>query len=348
MHPEDPSQPAGTDPVAHQPEHVPVLIEAVLDALAPRAGDIFVDCTAGLGGHSGVVAARLAEAGGGTVVINDVDPGNLERAEAHVCGMADRVLRASGAVGGAVEVVPVLGNFVGLPHQLAKRGLAADCVLADLGFSSNQMDDGQRGLSFRRDGPLDMRLDPALPESAADLVATLPEAELARIIYEYGEERRSRAVARKIVAVRAHEPITTTSQLAEIVRSVVARSPGPRPIDPATRTFQALRIAVNDELGVLAGLLDAVRRGAAALARASAEHGAGTPEGTASWLAHGARVGIISFHSLEDRAVKQAFAGLRERGHAELVTRKPIEADASEVEGNPRSRSAKLRVVRVV
>ncbi len=343
MTPEDHSEPAAAES-SHDPGHVPVLMHAVLELLEPGPGETFVDCTAGLGGHAGVVAARLAEAGGGRVVINDVDPGNLAKAEAHVRSMAS----AATAAGGPVEVVPVLGNFVGLPHQLRARGIAADCVLADLGFSSNQMDDGRRGLSFRRDGPLDMRLDPALPESAADLVATLPEAELARIIYEYGEERRSRAVARKIVAVRAHEPITTTSQLAEIVRSVVARSPGPRPIDPATRTFQALRIAVNDELGVLAGLLDAVRRGAAGLAKRSAEGGGGTPSGPAPWLAPGVRVGIISFHSLEDRAVKQAFAGLRERGHAELVTRKPVEAGASEVEGNPRARSAKLRVVRVV
>lgn len=324
--------------------HIPVLMDAVLRLLEPKQGNTFVDCTAGLGGHAGVLAAKLATAGGGRVVINDVDPGNLAQAEVHVREMAGRDAIESGSV----EVVPVLGNFVGLPNALAKRGLAADCVLADLGFSSNQMDDGQRGLSFRRDGPLDMRLDPELPESAADLVASLPEVELARIIYEYGEERRSRAVARKIVAVRAHEPITTTSQLAEIVRSVVARSPGPRPIDPATRTFQALRIAVNDELGALAGLLDAVRRGAASLAKASAGDGAGTELGAPSWLARGGRVGIISFHSLEDRAVKQAFAGLRERGHAELVTRKPVEAGASEVQDNPRSRSAKLRVVRVV
>ena len=328
---EDHAEPTDARP---QPSagHIPVLMDAVLRLLEPKRGDTFVDCTAGLGGHAGVLAAKLATAGGGRVVINDVDPGNLAQAEVHVREMAGRDAIESGSV----EVVPVLGNFVGLPNALAKRGLAADCVLADLGFSSNQMDDGQRGLSFRRDGPLDMRLDPELPESAADLVASLPEVELARIIYEYGEERRSRAVARKIVAVRAHEPITTTSQLAEIVRSVVARSPGPRPIDPATRTFQALRIAVNDELGVLAGLLDAVRRGAGGVAKGS------------SWLARGGRVGIISFHSLEDRAVKQAFAGLRERGHAELVTRKPVEAGASEVQDNPRSRSAKLRVVRVV
>ena len=268
---------------------------------------------------------------GGRVVLNDVDPANLARASARVRGAAP-----------GVEVVEIAGNFAGIAESLRQRGIVADAVLADLGFSSNQMDDQNRGLSFRGDGPLDMRLDPTLPESAADLVATLPEEELARVLWEFGEEKRSRAVARKIVAVRAREPITTTTRLAELVRSVVARSHGPRSIDPATRTFQALRIAVNDELGVLAGLLDAVGREADRLSS-----GIAGGSGAAGWLGRGARVGVISFHSLEDRAVKRAFASLRERGVAEAVTRKPVEAGEAEVSENPRARSAKLRVVRV-
>lgn len=303
-------------------EHLPVLMESVLGALAPTPGEVAADLTAGMGGH----ASRLAETvgGSGTLVLCDLDPSNLARAIANV--------RESGFAGRIIEAP---GSYARAPQRITEAGIKADCVLADLGFSSTQVDDPGRGFSFRHEGPLDMRYDPHSGPSAADLVASRPEEELADIIRTYGEERRARAVARKLVAEREREPITTTSRLAEIVRSVVPRTPGSR-IDPATRTFQALRIAVNDELGHLRLLLESI-------ARAS-----GAPDGRSSWLAPNARVGIISFHSLEDRLVKRSFAELAKRGVVEHVSRSPIAATDEEAEANPRARSAKLRVIRVV
>jgi 16S rRNA (cytosine1402-N4)-methyltransferase len=301
-----------------EPGHIPVLLDEVLALLDPRPGEVFLDCTAGLGGHAAAVAPRLGAAG--TIVLNDADPANLERARARVEPLGPRG-------------VAFAGNFADAPRRLAERGLAADLVLADLGFSSNQIEDAARGFSFARDGPLDMRLDPTLPVSAADLVASLPEPELARIIREYGEDRDAPRIARKLVESRRAGPISTTGQLAQIVRHASGRRPTRDSIDPATRTFQALRIAVNDELGSLESLLDWIRRGA--------ERTAG------SWLKPGARVAIIAFHSLEDRPVKRAFAGLVSGGVATALTRRPVEADGSEVSRNPRSRSARLRAIRI-
>ena len=192
-----------------------------------------------------------------------------------------------------------------------------DGVLADLGFV-DQMDAAERGLSFQQDGPLDMRLDPTAGETAADLVARLSDYDLAKIFYEYGEERHSRRVAKKIVETRKQSPIHTTKQLAALVRSCVPREKG-RSFDPATRTFQGLRIAVNDELGSLERLLSQLTR----------------------IVRPGGRVGIISFHSLEDRRVKQAF---REVETWKALTKKPAEAGDEELRRNPRARSAKLRV----
>ncbi len=299
------------------PRHIPVLLAEVLEALGPRPGECYADCTAGLGGHAAAIAAALRP--GGRVILSDLDPGNLTRAAAAVAGAAP-----------GVEVRSFRGNFVSLPRRLAAEGVAADIVLADLGFASCQMDDPARGFAFSREGPLDMRLDPTGPTTAADLVGTLPETELARILRDYGEEKAARAVARKIVAVRREASIATTAQLAEIVRSVVRRDGG---IDPATRTFQALRIAVNDELGALEGLLAAVARGAKA-------------QGT-GWLAAGARVAIVSFHSLEDRMVKRAFGDLVSAGLAEAVGRQPVTPGEDEIGVNPRARSAKLRAIRL-
>lgn len=299
--------------------HIPVLPTQVVDALSPRPGETFVDCTAGLGGHAARIADELGSAG--TVVLNDLDPGNLARASERV--------RATFA--GRVEAI--CGNFAELPRTLAARGMRANMVLADLGFASNQVEAGERGFSFSREGPLDMRLGPALRTTAADLVASLPEAELARIISEYGEERHAGRIARKLVQARDRGPISTTTQLAAIVRAAAPSAPGS--IDPATRTFQALRIAVNDELGNLEALLAAVER--------DAKRGAGQD---GEWLARGARVAIISFHSLEDRAVKQAFARLGAEG-CEVLTPRPRVAEEDEVRANARSRSAKLRVVRL-
>ena len=218
-------------------------------------------------------------------------------------------------------VTLVHANFDQLTAALDSIGVKEiDGLLADLGFASDQMDDATRGMSFKQDGPLDMRLDPTTGETAAELIARLSEFDLAKIIYEYGEERHSRRVARKIVETRRQTPIQTTAQLADLVRSCVPREKG-RSFDPATRVFQALRIAVNDELESLDRLLAQLPR----------------------VLKPGGRVGIISFHSLEDRRVKHAF---QDRETWTPVTKKPVTAGETEVRDNPRARSAKLRVAR--
>ena len=308
----------------HAPSHLPVLLDQTLGVLSPRPGETYVDATAGLGGHAAAVAEKINP--GGRVVLNDLDESNLARA-------ADRVRPAAGD---GVEVITIHGPFARLAEELADRGLAADMLLADLGFASNQVDDPNRGFSFKQDGPLDMRLNPARGESAADLLARLDERELADILWRYGEERLSRRIAQKLVAARRDAPMTTTSRVAQIVRSAYPPAHARRSrIDPATRTFQALRIAVNDEMGELEALLDAIGRGAA-------------EAGRGGWLNRGARVAMISFHSLEDRPVKRAFVDLAGRGLAERLTRKPLTADEAESRTNPRSRSAKLRALRVV
>lgn len=302
------------------PAHIPVLLDEVVGLLDAQPGETYVDGTAGLGGHAAAIAPGLAP--NGRVVLNDLDPENLERAEARVREAGD------------VEVVAIHGSFADLPAALSERGITADCFLADLGFASNQVDDPERGLSFRRDGPLDMRLDPTQGPTAADLIAESSEAELADLIFRYGEERLSRRIAQKLVEERRNGPILTTSRVAAIVRSAypaaMARSSR---IDPATRTFQALRIAVNGELDHLERLLGAIEQGA---------ESAGT-----GWLANGARVGLISFHSLEDRPIKQAFVDLASRDLVRRLTRKPIVAGEQEAATNPRARSAKLRGVRI-
>jgi 16S rRNA (cytosine1402-N4)-methyltransferase len=310
--------------------HVPVLLNEVLAVLEPKAGETYADCTAGLGGHACAVAKRM---GHGTIVLNDVDPANLERAAGAVRGAwkTDQGPEGPGTHGlEAHATVVVRGNFAELPHVLRERGICANMILADLGFASNQIEDASRGFSFQRDGPLDMRLDPTLPMHAGHLVNSAPEAELVRILTEYGEESGARRIARKLVDVRSMKPIATTSELAGAVHAALGFSGGP--IDPATRTFQAIRIAVNDELGSLEGLLGLVEQACGELAA-----------GRATWLAKGARVAIISFHSLEDRAVKRAFA--RDPRLVPL-TKKPITASDAECARNPRARSAKLRAAR--
>ncbi len=304
--------------------HEPVLAREVVELLDPRPGGTILDCTAGLGGHGALLAARVGASG--RVILNDLDPGHLERAAARVRASSEAMVET------------LRGNFAEAPRKLAERGWSADVVLADLGFASSQVEDPERGLSFRREGPLDMRLDPEGPLTAAELVNTADEEELAEIIRDFGEERMARRVARKIVASRAERPIETTGRLASIVRSAVRSRPGQSRIDPATRTFQALRIAVNDELGSLTSLLESVRRTASVAAIGGGEGG---------WLASGARIGVISFHSLEDRLAKRAFADLIERSLAIGLTRKPVTASEEEQARNPRSRSAKLRVIRL-
>jgi 16S rRNA (cytosine1402-N4)-methyltransferase len=300
--------------------HIPVLPRETVELLAPKPGQVYVDATAGLGGHAALIAPHIGA--GGTIVLNDLDEGNLKRARARL-----------EAIDNGPRVLALRGNFAEVPRRLVEQGIVADMVLADLGFASPQVDDGSRGLSFSKPGPLDMRLDPTGPLTCAQLIASAGEGELERIIREFGEERHARLIAKRIVEKRSHGAITTTEQLATIVRGAV----GPRGsggIDPATRTFQALRIAVNDEIGNLQVLLDAIARQVRGLDRAR-------------WLAPGARVALISFHSLEDRPVKQCFGPLVEEGKARAITKKPITASEDEERSNPRSRSAKLRVIEV-
>lgn len=322
------------------PRHIPVLLDEVLGALAPRVGETVLDCTAGLAGHAAALSERVGPTG--RVVLCDLDPSNLAHAEARL-----RSLAREGR--GATEIVALHANYAEAPRKLAELGLSADAVLADLGFSSNQIDDRSRGFSFQGDGPLDMRLDPTRGPTAADLVNSLSREELAEIIWDLGEDRGSRRIAQEIVAARAKEPITTTGRLAEVIRAASGpptRTRTGQRIDPATRTFQALRIAVNDELGSVRSLVESVSRAAATLALPEASR-------SRSWLAVGSRVAIISFHSLEDRIVKQGFAELCQRGLAAPAAggsrRKAdaVEATEHEVGMNPRARSAKLRAIRL-
>lgn len=318
-----------------EPQHIPVLLNEVVDLLAPATGDVIVDCTAGFGGHASALAARVGPTG--TLVLMDLDPGNLERAAARV-----RALDAP------PRIVTHHGSFADAARVMTQHGLAANVVLADLGFASPQMDDASRGLSFMREGPLDMRLNPLAPITAAELVNTLPAPELAELLREFGDEQAAKVIAQKIVQSRASAPITTTTQLASIIRTVVPRRAGVS-IDPATKSFQALRIAVNDELGSLDRLLDAISRGGRCVwGGGRGGRGVASGSGTPSWLAPGARVGIISFHSLEDRRVKQSFAALVEQGIARHISKGVVSPGDGEIDANPRSRSAKLRVIKLV
>jgi 16S rRNA (cytosine1402-N4)-methyltransferase len=290
-----------SEPVA---SHVAVLPAEVVRYLDPQPGQTIVDATIGAGGHARLLAERVSPHG--LLIGLDQDPGMLRHAQRRLQGLPAVLLHR---------------NFEDLPDVLRERGLeSVDTVLADLGFCSDQLADPARGLSFQQDGPLDMRLDPSGGEPASALLRRLPERELADIFWRYGEERFSRRVARKVVETREKGAIATTGQLADLVRSCVPRPRGHRHvIDPATRVFQALRIAVNDELGALERLLNVL------------------PD----CVKPGGRVAIISFHSLEDRLVKQAF-----RKSPDLfkeLTRKPVQATEDEIRTNPRARSAKLR-----
>ncbi len=272
----------------------------VLRLLDPRPGETWLDGTVGAGGHARLIAERLGATG--RLIGLDQDPTMLELARARLEGSKVSLLHAN------------FDQLAGVLENLGLRSL--DGLLVDLGFCSDQLEQAGRGFSFREDGPLDMRLDPTAGQPAAELVNQLGEAALADVFWEYGEERFSRRIARKIVEQRRTTPISTTHELANLVRSCVPRSGS---IDPATRVFQALRIAVNDELGSLERLLALLPR----------------------VIVQGGRVGVISFHSLEDRRVKQAF---RDRNCWQPLTKKPVEASPEETARNPRARSAKLRV----
>jgi 16S rRNA (cytosine1402-N4)-methyltransferase len=287
------------------PLHEPVLTAEVLRHLRPERGGVFLDCTVGLGGH----ARALLDAGATRLIGLDRDLDALAHAGRVLAPFADRV-----------ELVHA--DYREFEAVLDARGLGlVDGALADLGVSSMQFDAPGRGFSFQRDEPLDMRMDRSGGETAADLVARATEAELADAIYGYGEERFSRRIARAIVAARREAPIATTGRLASIVRRVVPR--GRMRIDPATRTFQALRIWVNRELDGLDRFVEqAARR-----------------------LRAGGRLVVITFHSLEDRVVKHTLRGLAQGAGAivTVLTKKPLVAGDDELARNPRSRSAKLR-----
>jgi 16S rRNA (cytosine1402-N4)-methyltransferase len=285
--------------------HVPVMTAEALEFLQPSRGGLFVDCTVGLGGH----ARALLEAGATRLIGLDRDPDALARARAALAPWADRV-----------ELVHA--DYRTLDDVLDARRIAQiDGALADLGVSSMQFDSPGRGFSFQRDEPLDMRMDRTAGETAAHLVARSTERELADAIFRYGEERFSRRIARALVAARQDGPVDTTGRLAAIVRRAIPRR-GPARIDPATRTFQALRIWVNREL-------DDLDRFVAAAAKR---------------LQAGARLVVITFHSLEDRIVKHTLRALQQRdGIVQVLTKKPLVPRDDEIDRNPRARSAKLR-----
>jgi len=304
--------------------HVPVLLKEAIDFLNVRPGGTYIDATVGLGGHSYEIAKRLGAPG--HLIGVDKDPKALEIAgvrlrasklgpQALGVGLRTSDLSKSEDREGDWPTVTLLqGSFAGLSEV---RGLKANGLLADLGVSSLQLEDAARGFSFQAEGPLDMRMDPRSVRTAEQVVNHLDERELADVIYEFGEERRSRRIARAIVRSR---PIQTTAQLAEVI-SAAARPMKPERIHPATRTFQALRIFVNRELDDLKALLGAAPR----------------------ILKPGGRVVMISFHSLEDRIVKDAFREGAKRGLYRLLTKKPVTASEEESDRNPRARSAKLR-----
>ncbi len=286
--------------------HVPVMVGAVLDCLQPKSGGVYVDGTLGLGGHGQAILEKSAPSG--RLVGFEWDREAAAYAADRLAGFTERVriIRAS---------------YADLLVELEKAGIAGvDGLLVDLGVSSLQFDRGARGFSFQVDAPLDMRMNQDLQVTAADIVAGSNEEELADILYHYGEERQARRIARFICEARAVEPIRTTFQLARLVKKAVPRRFHPDKIHVATRTFQALRIAVNRELDNLVRLL----------------------EDGPKVLNPGGRFCVITFHSLEDRIVKQAF---RKNSNLKLLTKKPVEPDADETASNPRARSARLRGV---
>ena len=291
----------------NRPQHVPVLLDEVLQYLNVRSGGVIADTTVGLGGHSAEIAKRLGAKG--RLICFDRDPEAMELAKARL-----EEVRA--------ELGSEMPEVVFEPRAFSEAGGviepgSLDGLLADFGVSSMQLDEAHRGFSFRSEGPLDMRMDTRSGETAEQVVNQEDENELADLIYEFGEERRSRRIARAIVRAR---PITTTAELAQIVSAAAPSMKGDK-IHPATRTFQALRIRVNNELGEIQSLL----------------------KSAGSLLKPGGRLVLISFHSLEDRLVKDAF---REAGQAKslkVLTKKPVVAVEQEQMRNPRSRSAKLR-----
>jgi 16S rRNA (cytosine1402-N4)-methyltransferase len=287
--------------------HEPVMVAEVLEHLAPARGGVFVDCTVGYGGHT----RAMLDAGASRVIGLDRDPDALRQAAAALVSEESRV-----------ELVH--SDYRRLDEILDARGITGvDGILADLGVSSMQLDEAGRGFSFRRDEPLDMRMDRTSGLTAAEMIRDADERTLADVIYEFGEERHARRIARAIVEARDRSAVDSTGRLAEVVRRAVPRK-GYSRIDPATRTFQAVRIWVNRELeGLDVFLTQAARR-----------------------LRPGGRMAVIAFHSLEDRIVKHTLRSLQATGDIGLTirTKRPVVPSEAEVERNPRARSAKLRV----
>ncbi len=290
-----------------RPQHVPVLLDEVIEYMNVRPGGVVVDATLGLGGHSAAIARRLG--GKGRLICFDRDPEAMELGRARLAELAGEL----GAEMPKVEFVPKA--FSEAASEIKAKSL--DGLLADFGVSSLQLDEAHRGFSFRTDGPLDMRMDTRSGETAEQVVNEAGEEELANLIYEFGEERRSRRIARAIVRAR---PISTTAHLAQVISAAAHTMKGEK-IHPATRTFQAIRIRVNDELGEIQSLL----------------------KSAGSLLKPGGRVVLISFHSLEDRLVKDVFREAGQKKSLKVLTKKPVVAGEQEAMRNPRSRSAKLR-----
>jgi 16S rRNA (cytosine1402-N4)-methyltransferase len=290
----------------HGGRHVPVLLQEAIDFLNIKRGGTYIDATVGLGGHSLEIAKRLGAQG--HLIGLDKDPAALTAAGA-------KLVRQSADW---PRVTLIQGSFAEIAR--GQRQASIDGILADIGVSSLQLEDAARGFSFQAEGPLDMRMDPQAELTAEQVVNQVDEVTLANLIYEFGDERRSRRIARAICRSR---PIRTTAELAAVV-SAAARpmNPAERRIHPATRTFQAIRIFVNHELDDLRSLLNAAPQ----------------------IVKPGGRVVIISFHSLEDRMVKDAFRDGLKQGHYRVLTKKPATATEQEVDSNPRSRSAKMRV----
>ncbi len=293
-----------------QPVHVPVLAAEVLAHLRPRSGGRYLDATVGLGGHAAALLAASDPAG--MLLGIDRDPEALRVSREQLSGFGQRATLLHGRHEDLADLLDPAERF--------------DGILFDLGTSALHLDTPERGFSFTKEGPLDMRMDPTGGPTAAELLRRLPERELADLIYRWGEERWSRRIARVIVEARRAAPIASTTALAALVARAVPRGKWPRQIHPATRTFQALRIAVNGELtGLASALTTAAER-----------------------LEAGGRMVAISFHSLEDRIVKHTWRDLEATGQVRILTRRPVSPGEAEMDLNPRARSAKLRALECV
>ncbi len=295
--------------MANTIKHIPVMLEEVMTWLNPQANSMIVDATLGLGGHAEAIIKKIAPQG--RLVAIDRDARSLQMAKKRLSAYAQRCHF-------------VQGDFKELDSILRELGITGvDGILLDLGLSSFQLEDARRGFSFQVEGPLDMRMDESYPLSAFDLVNSLSEGELSSILRNYGEERWHNRIARSIVRQRSEHPIETTKDLKEIILRAVPYRLGIDKIHPATRTFQALRIAVNQELETLRIMLDK----------------------SIDVLKPGGRIGVIAFHSLEDRIVKHQFLAWAKSGRMKVMTKKPLRPTEGERQRNPRSRSARLRIV---